>query len=62
MSEQQQQNMTDITISLSGDWAQDESLISLLTQNPYFTDASVSKLYKLITIHSQERSFCFNRE
>ncbi|CEI89960.1 hypothetical protein RMCBS344292_04296 [Rhizopus microsporus] len=40
MSEQQQQNMTDVTISLSGDWAQDESLISLLTQNPYFTDAS----------------------
>ncbi|CAO3669367.1 unnamed protein product [Rhizopus stolonifer] len=38
----EQQNVTDVTISTSGDWAQDEKLVSLLTQNPYFMDESAS--------------------
>lgn len=37
----QQKNVTDITISTSGDWAQDESLVGLLAQNPFFNDDSV---------------------
>ncbi|CAO3657286.1 unnamed protein product [Mucor hiemalis] len=36
----QQKNVTDITISTSGDWAQDESLVALLAQNPFFNDDS----------------------
>lgn len=36
----QQKNVTDITISTSGDWAQDESLVGLLAQNPFFNDDS----------------------
>lgn len=38
----QQKNVTDITISTSGDWAQDESLVGLLAQNPFFNDDSVN--------------------
>lgn len=28
-------------ISTSGDWAQDESLVALLAQNPFFNDDTV---------------------
>ncbi|KAI9249990.1 Sec8 exocyst complex component-specific domain-containing protein [Sporodiniella umbellata] len=38
----EQQNVTNVTISTSGDWAQDEKLVSLLTQNPYFMEESAS--------------------
>ncbi|KAI8994873.1 Sec8 exocyst complex component-specific domain-containing protein [Pilobolus umbonatus] len=31
-------NTTDVTVSTSGDWAQDESLVGLLAQNPFFND------------------------
>ncbi|GAA5800243.1 hypothetical protein HPULCUR_005668 [Helicostylum pulchrum] len=37
---EQPKNVTDITISTSGDWAQDESLVGLLAQNPFFNDDS----------------------
>lgn len=45
----QQKNVTDVTISTSGDWAQDESLVGLLAQNPFFNDDSVSAHYISIT-------------
>ncbi|KAI8093036.1 Sec8 exocyst complex component-specific domain-containing protein [Halteromyces radiatus] len=32
------QSTADTNISASGDWAQDESLVGLLAQNPYFND------------------------
>ncbi|CAO3591713.1 unnamed protein product [Absidia cylindrospora] len=32
------QNSADTNISASGDWAQDESLVGLLAQNPFFND------------------------
>ncbi|KAI8340907.1 Sec8 exocyst complex component-specific domain-containing protein [Chlamydoabsidia padenii] len=32
------QNAADTNISASGDWAQDESLVGLLAQNPFFND------------------------
>ncbi|KAI9476110.1 MAG: Sec8 exocyst complex component-specific domain-containing protein [Benjaminiella poitrasii] len=34
----QNANTADVTISTSGDWAQDESLVGLLAQNPFFND------------------------
>ncbi|KAI8380409.1 Sec8 exocyst complex component-specific domain-containing protein [Blakeslea trispora] len=39
-TDSQQKNATDVTISTSGDWAQDESLIGLLAQNPFFNEDS----------------------
>ncbi|OAD77145.1 hypothetical protein PHYBLDRAFT_180340 [Phycomyces blakesleeanus NRRL 1555(-)] len=33
-------NVTEMNISTSGDWAQDESLVGLLTQNPFFNEDS----------------------
>lgn len=36
------QNAADTNISASGDWAQDESLVGLLAQNPFFNDDTVS--------------------
>jgi exocyst complex component 4 len=38
----EQKNVTDVTISTSGDWAQGESLVGLLAQNPFFNDDTVS--------------------
>jgi hypothetical protein len=40
-TEQQNNNGADVKISTSGDWAQDESLVGLLAQNPFFNDDSV---------------------
>ncbi|KAI8146190.1 hypothetical protein BJV82DRAFT_600834 [Fennellomyces sp. T-0311] len=37
-SEERREDTPDMDISTSGDWAQDESLIGLLAQNPYFND------------------------
>ncbi|RCI02454.1 hypothetical protein CU098_009274 [Rhizopus stolonifer] len=39
-ADDQQKNVTDVTISTSGDWAQDESLVGLLAQNPFFNEDS----------------------
>lgn len=36
----QEKNVTDVTVSISGDWAQDENLVGLLAQNPFFNDDS----------------------
>ncbi|KAG2192041.1 hypothetical protein INT46_011644 [Mucor plumbeus] len=36
----QENNVTDVTVSISGDWAQDENLVGLLAQNPFFNDDS----------------------
>jgi hypothetical protein len=41
VTEQQNNNGADVKISTSGDWAQDESLVGLLAQNPFFNDDSV---------------------
>ncbi|KAI8878211.1 hypothetical protein K501DRAFT_196399 [Backusella circina FSU 941] len=40
--QQQNNNGADVKISTSGDWAQDESLVGLLAQNPFFNDDSKS--------------------
>ncbi|RCH94117.1 hypothetical protein CU098_003961, partial [Rhizopus stolonifer] len=52
----EQQNVTDVTISTSGDWAQDEKLVSLLTQNPYFVDESASDKNNHKNLHQSEIS------
>lgn len=38
-----EKNTAEIDICTSGDWAQDESLVALLAQNPYFNDDTVSR-------------------
>lgn len=40
--EDKKDGSAEADISTSGDWAQDESLIGLLAQNPYFNDDTVS--------------------
>lgn len=40
-AEVQEKNVADASISISGDWAQDESLVGLLAQNPFFNDDNV---------------------
>lgn len=39
--EDKKDGSAEADISTSGDWAQDESLIGLLAQNPYFNDDTV---------------------
>ncbi|OBZ83789.1 putative exocyst complex component sec8 [Choanephora cucurbitarum] len=39
-ADNQQKNAAEVTISTSGDWAQDESLVGLLAQNPFFNEDS----------------------
>lgn len=39
--DEKSESTTETDISTSGDWAQDESLVALLAQNPYFNDDTV---------------------
>lgn len=40
--DEKNESTAEMDISTSGDWAQDESLVALLAQNPYFNDDTVS--------------------
>ncbi|KAI7903171.1 uncharacterized protein BX663DRAFT_433609 [Cokeromyces recurvatus] len=37
-ADNQEKSTAEVTISTSGDWAQDENLVGLLAQNPFFND------------------------
>lgn len=43
-AEDREKNVADASISISGDWAQDESLVGLLAQNPFFNEEYVRVL------------------
>ncbi|KAI8991536.1 Sec8 exocyst complex component-specific domain-containing protein [Mycotypha africana] len=47
-------NVTDVTISTSGDWAQDESLVGLLCQNSLFDEDTASDPEFIKALHQAE--------